>query len=179
MNAETTPPHLLAFLAEHDVDHEIVAPGVPMPTVPDAAAAIGVGVEQILKTLLFDDRNGGFIVAIACGTGRVDRARLAAAAGAGKLRVADAADVLRVTGYPAGGVAPLALPHDLTVVVDSAVVNLPAAWGGAGREELLMRICPADIVRLNNATVAEIVTPGCGAPTGPQTSPSPIMADCA
>jgi Cys-tRNA(Pro) deacylase len=159
MSEETAPLHLLAFLEDHAVDHEILAPGVPMPTVPAAAAAIGVGVEQILKTLLFDDRDGGFVVAIACGTGRVDRARLAAVSGSGKLRVADAPDVLRVTGFPAGGVAPLALPHHLPVVVDSAVMELPVAWGGAGREELLLRVAPADIVRLNIATVAEIVAP--------------------
>ena len=159
MSEETAPPHLLAFLEEHGVDHEIVAPGVPMPTVPAAAAAIGVGVEQILKTLLFDNREGGYVVAIACGTGRVDRARLAAVSGAGKLRVADAPDVLRVTGFPAGGVAPLALPHQLPVIVDSAVMELPVAWGGAGREELLLRVDPTDIVRLNDATVAEIVSP--------------------
>jgi Cys-tRNA(Pro) deacylase len=159
MNETATPPHLQAFLQEHGVDHEIVAPGVPMPTVPAAAAAIGVEVDQILKTLLFDDGNGGFVVAIACGTGRVDRARLAAVSGAKKLRVADAPDVLRVTGYPAGGVAPLGLPDHLPVVVDTAVTMLPVAWGGAGREELLMRVAPADIVRLNNATVADIVSP--------------------
>jgi Cys-tRNA(Pro)/Cys-tRNA(Cys) deacylase len=159
MSEEFAPPHLLAFLAEHEVDHEIVAPGVPMPTVPAAAAALGVGVEQILKTLLFDDRDGGFVVAIACGTCRVDRARLAAASGARKLRVADAPDVLRVTGYPAGGVAPLALPTHIPVIVDSAVVEQSVAWGGAGREELLLRLAPADIVRLNNATVAKIVAP--------------------
>ena len=96
---------------------------------------------------------------IACGTGRVDRARLAAVSGAGRLRVADALDVIRVTGFPAGGVAPLALPHQLPVIVDSAVMELPVAWGGAGREELLLRVDPTDIVRLNDATVAEIVSP--------------------
>lgn len=157
MSEAAAPAHLLAFLAEHGVDHDIVAPGVPMPTVPAAAAAIGARAEQILKTLLFDDRNGKFVIAVACGTGRVDRARLAAVTGIEKLRVADAADVLRVTGYPAGGVAPLALPPHLPVVVDSTVMELPVAWGGAGREELLLRVAPADIVRLNNATIAEIV----------------------
>lgn len=158
MSEEATPPHLLAFLETHAVDHEIVAPGVPMPTVPAAAEAIGVGVEQILKTLLFQDRTDQFVVAIACGTGRIDHARLAAVAGAEKLRVADASDVLLVTGYPAGGVAPLGLPHDVAVVVDSAVMNLHVAFGGAGREELLLRVLPADVVRLNDATVADIVS---------------------
>jgi Cys-tRNA(Pro) deacylase len=159
MSDESAPQHLVAFLAEHGVDHEVVAPGVPMTTVPSAAAAIGVEVERILKTLLFDGRNGGFVVAIACGTGRVDRARLAAVSGAAKLRVAEAGDVLRVTGYPAGGVAPLALPPHLPVIVDAAVMDLPVAWGGAGREELLLRVAPSDIVRLNNAMVADIVLP--------------------
>jgi prolyl-tRNA editing enzyme YbaK/EbsC (Cys-tRNA(Pro) deacylase) len=36
---------------------------------------------------------------------------------------------------------------------------LSVAWGGAGREELLLRVAPADIVRLNDAKVAEIVAP--------------------
>mgnify|MGYP000866744963 CR=1 FL=1 len=85
--------------------------------------------------------------------------RLAEVAGTGKLRVADASDVLRVTGYPAGGVAPLALPSHLPVIVDAKVVALPVAWGGAGREDLLLRVSPADVVRLNKATVAEIVSP--------------------
>lgn len=155
--SDLAPPHLLAYLAAHGVNYEISAPGVPMPTVPAAAAAIGVDTEQILKTLLFRDRTGSYVVAIACGAGRVDRTRLAAVAGVDKLRVADAADVLRVTGYPAGGVAPLGLPDALPVVVDRAVVVLPVAWGGGGREELLLRVLPADVVRLNNATVAAIV----------------------
>ncbi|MCA9879646.1 MAG: YbaK/EbsC family protein [Thermomicrobiales bacterium] len=159
MSVAVPPSHLLAYLDAHGVDYEIAAPGVPMPTVPAAAAAIGVATAQILKTLLFRDRAGDFVVAIACGVGRVDRERLAAVAGVDKLRVADAADVLRVTGYPAGGVAPLGLPDALPVIVDRAVVALPAAWGGAGREELLLRVSPLDVVRLNNATVAEIVNP--------------------
>lgn len=130
MSEDSAPSHLVQFLERHALDYEIAAPGVPMPTVPAAAAAIGVGVEQILKTLLFHDRSGGYVVAIACGTGRVDRARLAAVAGCEKLRVADSDDVIRITGYPAGGVAPLALPQHLPVVVDSAVMELPVAWGG-------------------------------------------------
>ena len=159
MSDESAPPHLLTYLAEHGVDHEVVTPGVPMPTVPSAAAAIGVEVDQILKTLLFEDRDGRFVVAVACGVARIDRVRLAEVAGTGKLRVADASDVLRVTGYPAGGVAPLALPSHLPVIVDAKVVALPVAWGGAGREDLLLRVSPADVVRLNKATVAEIVSP--------------------
>ena len=44
---------LRAYLTEHGVVARIVSPGVPMPTVPLAAAAIGVHESQIIKSVLF------------------------------------------------------------------------------------------------------------------------------
>jgi prolyl-tRNA editing enzyme YbaK/EbsC (Cys-tRNA(Pro) deacylase) len=156
--ASLVPDHLRDFLARHEVVVEFLAPGVPMPTVPAAAAAIGVPEEQILKTVLFANRNGECVVAIASGVRRIDRVLLGAAAGVAALRVAPPAEVLAVTGYPAGGVSPLALPDTLAVIIDTAVVDLPIAYGGGGHEDVLLKISPADIVRLNQAVVATIVT---------------------
>jgi prolyl-tRNA editing enzyme YbaK/EbsC (Cys-tRNA(Pro) deacylase) len=146
------------FLARHEVVVEFLTPGVPMPTVPAAAAAIGVPEDQILKTVLFANRDGECVVAVANGARRIDRALLGMAAGVAGLRVAPPAEVLAVTGYPAGGVSPLALPETLAVIVDTAVIALPVAYGGGGHEDILLRISPADIVRLNQATVETIVT---------------------
>ncbi|MGH2614017.1 MAG: aminoacyl-tRNA deacylase [Thermomicrobiales bacterium] len=150
------PPHLLAFIRQHAIDAEFIAPGVPMPTVSSAAAAIGVPEEQILKTLLFAS-DGAFVVAIANGTRRVDRKRLAEASGLARPRAASPDVVHDITGYPAGGVAPIGLPDGLSVVVDTDVAALPSAYGGGGREDLLLRISPADIIRLNKALVRQIV----------------------
>ena len=52
------PAQLLAFLEKHSVDFEVLAPGVPMPTVLAAAAALGVSPELVLKTLLFEVKMG-------------------------------------------------------------------------------------------------------------------------
>ena len=150
------PPHLAAFLARHGLAAAFLRPGVPMPTVTSAAAAIGVPEEHILKTLVFAGNNGAFVVAIANGNARVDRKRLETATGIPRLRAADPADVLRVTGYPAGGVAPLGLPDDLTVVVDAETAQLATAYGGGGREEILLEVRIEDVIRLNAATVAAI-----------------------
>lgn len=152
------PASLVAFLAANSVDHAFVAPGVPMPTVPLAAAAIGVEERQILKTLLFTDGKDGFVIAVASGPSRLDRKALAAAAGLSRLSMADADTVLSLTGFPAGGVAPVGHATRLPVIVDAAVLDLPVAWGGGGDERLLLRLSPADIVRLTGATVAEIQT---------------------
>ena len=154
--AELAPPHLRAFLSEHRVEVEFVAPGVPMPTVPLAARAVGMPEDHILKTLLFVGESGAFVVAIANGTRRIDRDRLASAALIQNPRPANPADVLAVTGYPAGGVAPLGLPGSVPVVVDTAAAALTNAFGGGGEEYLLLRVQVSDVIRCNNALVANI-----------------------
>ncbi|MCC7021818.1 MAG: YbaK/EbsC family protein [Thermomicrobiales bacterium] len=153
------PARLLAFLEGHPIDVEFVAPGVPMPTVPSAAAAIGVPEEAILKTLLFVDDAGNHVVAIANGTRRIDAKRLANVSGLTRLRAANPDAVEEITGYAAGGVAPIGLKPGVRVIVDEAVTALPVAYAGGGREHLLLRIAPTDIVRLNAAQVAPIVRP--------------------
>jgi Cys-tRNA(Pro) deacylase len=154
---EDAPAQLLAAVSRHGIDAEFLRPGVPMPTVNAAAQAISVPEEQILKTLLFANKEGKCVVAIANGNGRVDRTLLAEASGLSGLRVASSESVLEVTGYPAGGVAPIGIAMAVPVVVDRNVLALPVAYGGGGRETLLLRIAPADIVRLNQAIVADIV----------------------
>jgi len=155
---------LATFLATSGIDAAIIAPGVPMPTVPLAAAAIGVSPEAILKSVLFRDRNGAFVLAIARGPSRFDVARLATVAGLGALRLADAPTVLAVTGYPVGGVPPVGHRGQVQTVLDSRAAALPIAYGGGGAPDLLLRIQPLDVVRLTGATVAAITREDQGTP---------------
>ena len=157
LDADLTVSRLVRYLRANGVDAEIIAPGVPMPTVPLAAAAIGVRPEQILKSLLFTDRQGRCVLVIACGTGKVIAARLAAIADLDRPRLADPATVLRVTGFPAGGVAPVGHASPVRVLLDRRAAALDVAYGGGGAEEVLLRIRPTDIVRLTNAEIVDIV----------------------
>jgi prolyl-tRNA editing enzyme YbaK/EbsC (Cys-tRNA(Pro) deacylase) len=167
MSGVSLPPteRLNRYLRTHDIDAELVAPGVPMPTVPLAAAAIGVRPEQILKSLLFKDRRGAFVLVIACGTGRIASDRLAAVAGLDRPRLADPETVFRVTGYPAGGVAPVGHASPVRVLIDRRAAGLDVAYGGGGAEQLLLRIRPADIIRLTGAEVVDVVADQAPAPT--------------
>ena len=153
---ELAPPHLSAFLKKHRIEAKFVAPGVSMPSVQLAAQAIGVPEEQILKTLLFADDDERFVVVIANGTRRIDRGKLAQAAAMRKPRAAKPADVLAVTGFPAGGVAPLGLPTSIPVIVDAETAALSVAYGGGGHENLLLCVQISDVIRCNNALVAQI-----------------------
>jgi Cys-tRNA(Pro)/Cys-tRNA(Cys) deacylase len=136
---------------------EIVAPGVPMPTVEAAAAAMAVAPERIFKSVLFATNDGRCVMAIACGRWRVDAKKLAALAGLPRVRLASPDVVLAVTGYPAGGTPPVGHRGRFPVFVDTRVAAQEWGWAGGGREELLVRIAPAEIVRLTGAEVADVV----------------------
>jgi prolyl-tRNA editing enzyme YbaK/EbsC (Cys-tRNA(Pro) deacylase) len=61
-----------------------------------------------------------------------------------------------VTGFPAGGVAPVGLPTSIPVIVDAATAALSFAYGGGGHEHLLLRVQISDVIRCNSALVADI-----------------------
>jgi len=153
---DSVPDHLLEFLESHGLAIDFMSPGVPMPTVPLAARAIGVPEDQILKTLLFVGDDSDYVVVIVNGTRRVDCTRLAQAAAIRKPRPASPADVVAVTGFPAGGVAPVGLPTSIPVIVDAATAALSFAYGGGGHEHLLLRVQISDVIRCNSALVADI-----------------------
>lgn len=149
----------MEFIAEHQVEAEVLLPGVPMPTVPLAAAAIGVSEGEILKSLVFAASDGQLVLAIAAGSARIDRRMLAEAVGLPKLKLVDPAVVLEATGFPAGGVAPIGHQTPLRVILDEGAAALEVAYGGAGIEHGLLRITPTEIIRLTGATVAQITVP--------------------
>ncbi|TMQ67427.1 MAG: hypothetical protein E6K78_04820 [Candidatus Eisenbacteria bacterium] len=61
-----------------------------------------------------------------------------------------------VTGYPAGGTPPVGHREPIPVIVDVHVAAQEWGWAGGGRLERLLKIAPADIVRIGGARVAEV-----------------------
>ncbi|HUG15560.1 MAG TPA: YbaK/EbsC family protein [Thermomicrobiales bacterium] len=146
-------------IADGKLDAELVLPGVPTPTVKDAARALGVSESQILKSLLFVAPDGQVVLAVACGPSRVDHERLARANGNERLRLAPPEIVLERSGYPAGATPPVCHATRLDVIIDAAVMRLSVAFAGGGRIDALLRIAPREIVRAADATIAEIAVP--------------------
>ena len=124
-------------------------------TAADAAAAVGVDVAQIVKSLVFvvDDQ---VVVALVSGPKRLDEARLAAAAGGDEVRRASADEVRDATGYPIGGVPPFAHRSPLPTFVDRTLLTHAVVWSAAGTPRHVFPLPPDDLVRVSGATVADL-----------------------
>ena len=148
---------LADFIREQGLQAEMVAPGVHMPTVDAAAAAMQVAPEQIFKSILFQSLAGRCVMVVACGNARVDIQRVQELTGIYGLRLAKPDLVLAKTGYPAGGTPPVGHREKFPVIVDAAVAGQEWGYAGGGQPELLIKIKPSDIIRLTGADVHDVV----------------------
>jgi Cys-tRNA(Pro) deacylase len=124
-------------------------------TAQDAAAAIGVDVAQIVKSLAFqvDDQ---IVMALVSGSDRLDESKLAAVAGGGVVTRADADAVRAATGYPIGGVPPFGHRSPLPTFVDRHLLDHDEVWAAAGTPRHVFAITPTDLVRLTAAPPADL-----------------------
>ena len=81
-------------------------------TVPLAAAAIGCQEAQIAKSMSFKTPDGGALIIVTAGDGKVNSGKFKHRFGF-KASMLKGDDVLNLTGHPIGGVCPFALPEDV------------------------------------------------------------------
>jgi prolyl-tRNA editing enzyme YbaK/EbsC (Cys-tRNA(Pro) deacylase) len=122
-------------------------------TAADAAAAIGVEVGQIVKSLVFLV-DGSPVMALVAGDNQLAEAKLSAVHGGGVVGRADADAVRAATGFPIGGVPPVA--HDLPICIDEDLLRWDEVWAAAGTWTDVFPIAPADLVRISGGAVADL-----------------------
>jgi len=135
----------------HEYDYDPHAPKIGL----QAAQALGVAPERLLKTLMA--KAGGEVVCVlAPSDHEVSLKKLAAAAGAKDATMLPAAEAERFTGYHVGGISPFGQKKRARVFIDAAVLHHPSVILNGGRRGLQIEIAPADLLRLLNATPAEL-----------------------
>lgn len=145
-------------IAEHGLKREVIELAVHARTSQQAAAALGVTVGQIVKSLVFTADGRPLLVA-ASGVNRVDERRLGELAG-GRIRRADPETVKRTTGYTIGGVPPIGLESELTVYIDRDLLGYDLVYAAAGRPECVFPIAPDELVRATRGQVVDIKEDG-------------------
>lgn len=125
-------------------------------TARQAAQAVGCDERDIVKSLVFLC-DGRPVVVLMPGDRRADAAKIAAAVGARRARIAGPDDVLRATGFGPGAVSPFGLPQALDVLVDRALLGRGTVWVGAGSTRHIVGIGPAELVRLARARPVDAV----------------------
>lgn len=160
MTYPLTPEYLEGYLHSKGLDGYILRLSTPTPTVESAAQAVGASTDDIVKSVLFTVE-GKPVLAITCGTRAIDRRQIAKRFNVGrkKVKLADAATVLEVTGYPVGTVPPFAHRQQIFTLIDPQVLKHEIVFAGGGAVNALMRINPKLILAESGAEILNLHTP--------------------
>jgi prolyl-tRNA editing enzyme YbaK/EbsC (Cys-tRNA(Pro) deacylase) len=132
-------------------------------TAAEAAAACGVHVGQIIKSLVFL-ADGEPILVLASGTNQVDEERLGRLAGK-PVRRADANAVRVATGFAIGGVPPVGHARALPVFIDRDLLDYAELIAAAGTPRAVFRLTPDELCRLTGGAIEHLkreTRPTCG-----------------
>ena len=145
-----------AYLRDAGADARLEEFPAGTPTARDAARAVGCDLAQIVKSLVFDC-DGRAVLALVPGDRRADARKVARAARCSVARVAGAELVRDATGFDPGAVAPFPLRRVDAVLMERTLMLCPVVWIGAGSTQHMAGIHPAELARLAQARLEDVV----------------------
>lgn len=125
-------------------------------TAQEAAEAIGCGIAQIAKSIVFKlQPSEEPLLVIASGTNRIDEQKIEEHVD-GKLGKADAKFVRARTGYVIGGVPPMGHDESIRTLIDKDLLQYDTIWAAAGHPKAVFELTPNELKDLTGAKVVQV-----------------------
>ncbi len=149
----------LAAMAASGVPHRVVRFD-PAPDLSEAARRRGIGLRQVVKTMVVRRAEGDYLLVLVPGDRVIDWPKLRRNLGVTRLSLADSDDAFRVTGYARGVITPLGIPRSLPVVADRRILEHEEVSVAGGAPGVAIHLAGADLVAITGAEIAEVTRPG-------------------
>lgn len=152
-----TSTDLQSFIETHHIEATILMMAEHTPTVPDAARALAVEPEQIIKSLVFLVQDEPLLI-INNGLAKVDRRKVADWLNVGKKQVkfAGGEQALEITGYVVGSMPPFGHRRKLRTLIDPAMTEFEIIFGGGGDINAMLRLTPAELLRVTGGEAIRV-----------------------
>jgi Cys-tRNA(Pro)/Cys-tRNA(Cys) deacylase len=148
--------NVIRFLENRQVPHQVFTYSPDLHSAEEGAAALGIPLHLMYKTLVVMREQGRPLLAIVPGDRELDLKRLAKAIGEKKLRMATQREAEKLTGLQVGGISALAVLHKgFEVYIDRSALALEYVHVSAGQRGLNVRLKPADLVAITGARAVE------------------------
>jgi Cys-tRNA(Pro) deacylase len=145
MSDVNQPPVSLA-LDQLEVPHQVFVHEGPVASLEQAAAERNQRPEQVVRSIVFRLAKGEYLMVLMAGPAQISWSALRAYLGRSRLTTAKREEVLQVTGYELGAVAPFGLPNPMRVLVDESVLAQEELSLGSGVRGTAVIMHSADLL---------------------------------
>jgi Cys-tRNA(Pro) deacylase len=144
-------------LDQADIPYTLHLHDHPVASLEQAASERGLRPGQIVRSLVFRNEEGTFLIVLAPGPRQVSWPKLRRHLGVSRLTTATADEVMRVTGYPPGAVAPLGLATPLRILADQSIREQTTVSIGAGIRNAGVVLKTEDLLRLVRPEIGDFL----------------------
>lgn len=141
------PPPVSIALDELDVPHEVFAHPGELRSLEQAAEERNQRPEQVVRSILFRLSKGEYLMVLMGGPQQIDWKILRQHLGTNRLTMASKEEVLSVTGYQLGAVAPFGLPQPLKILVDLSILDEEIISMGSGIRGTAIILKSTDLIQ--------------------------------
>ena len=124
---------------------------------PHVAESLGEDIAQVFKTLILQGDRTGYFVCVIPGDATVDLKLAAKVSGNKKCEMIPMKQLLPLTGYIRGGCSPIGMKKHFPTYIHHTCEEFPYIFVSAGVRGLQLKIAPADLLRMAQAEVAELI----------------------
>jgi Cys-tRNA(Pro) deacylase len=140
-------PPVAQALTALQIPHTVFTHSGPVNSLEQAAAERGQQPDQVVRSLLFRLGEGDYAMVLMAGPAQVSWKALRKHFGQSRLTTATEEEVLAVTGYTRGAVAPFGLRQPVRVLVDQGVLAQDEISLGSGVRGTAVILSTADLRR--------------------------------
>jgi len=145
ISSEATP--VSRSLLKMGIAHRVFRHLGPLRSLAQAAFERGQRPEQVVRSIVFRTASGEFVMVLVAGPSQIAWPALRAYLGQSRLTTATEAELLAVTGYSKGAVAPFALPHPMRILIDRGVLQEDVISMGSGVQGTTVILRSADLLK--------------------------------
>jgi Cys-tRNA(Pro)/Cys-tRNA(Cys) deacylase len=135
------------ILTEKGIPHGVFVHPGPLRSLEQAAKERCQRPEQVVRSLLFRVARDEYVMVLVAGPDQVDWKALRQHLGVSRITMATKAEVLQVSRYELGAVAPFGLPQPVRVLVDQSVLAEADISMGSGVRGVAILLKSADLLR--------------------------------
>lgn len=122
----------------------------------DAAEKAGIELNKVTKSLVLLDQDRNPVLAIIPGDCKLSFPKVREAVGAKKVRLVSFEEAENYSGYLPGATPMIFHKVKMRVILDKKLTRYESVYGGGGERTKLLELKTNDVIRLNNAIVADI-----------------------
>jgi Cys-tRNA(Pro) deacylase len=117
-----------------------------------AAEGLGVGLHDVVKTLIMQRDESEPIVVLQHGDKEVSLKDLARQIGAKSVEPCDVKDAQRHTGYLVGGISPFGIKRKMPVYAEASILQMPKFYINGGQRGFILEMTPAELSKALKVT---------------------------